>query len=126
MENGAAGPVSYPTPDVWFSDYTKRVGEFVEQGGGFGLLFRDVLESAGASLPESGEVDMQYISNLKTPTNQIVDYDTVFAMTLTNVWKTWLELAVALATPDQSVFALKNADLDTGEADDDKKQVFFA
>jgi hypothetical protein len=47
-------------------------------------------------------------------------------MTLDNVRKTWLELATALASPDQNVFALKNADLDTGEADDDKKQVFFA
>lgn len=125
MENGAVEPVSFPTPDVWFADYTKRVGEFVEQGGGFVLLFRDILEKAGACLPESGEVDMKYITNLKTPTNQVVDYDTVFAMTLANVRKTWLELAAALAAPDQNVFALKNADLDTGEADDDKKQVFF-
>jgi hypothetical protein len=126
MENGTAGPVSRPTPDVWFADYTKRVGEFVEQGGGFVLLFRDLLEKAGACLPESGEVDMKYITNLKTPTNLAVDYDTVFAMSLANVRKTWLELAAALAAPDQNVFALKNADLDTGEADDDKKQVFFA
>jgi hypothetical protein len=126
MENGVAGPVSCPTPDVWFADYTKRVGEFVERGGGFVLLFRDILEKAGACLPESGEVDMKYITNLKTPTNQTVDYDTVFAMTLANVRKTWLELVSTLAAPDQNVFALKNADLDTGEADDDKKQVFFA
>ena len=69
---------------------------------------------------------MKYITNLKTPTNLAVDYDTVFAMSLANVRKTWLELAAALAAPDQNVFALKNADLDTGEADDDKKQVFFA
>ena len=82
--------------------------------------------AAGACLPESGEVDMKYITNLKTPTNQTVDYDTVFAMTLANVRKTWLELAPALAPGDRSVFALKNADLDTGEADDDKKQIFFA
>ena len=73
-----------------------------------------------------GIVDMKYITNLKTPTNQTVDYDTVFAMTLANVRKTWLELAPALAPGDRSVFALKNADLDTGEADDDKKQIFFA
>ena len=124
--NGEPGPDSGPTPDVWFADYTKRVGEFVEQGGGFVLLFRDLLEKAGACLPESGEVDMKYITNLKTPTNLAVDYDTVFAMSLANVRKTWLELAAALAAPDQNVFALKNADLDTGEADDDKKQVFFA
>ncbi len=126
MENGVAGPVSCPAPDVWFADYTKRLGEFVEQGGGFILFFRDILESVGACLPESGEVDMQYITNLKTPTNQTVDYDAVFDMTLTNVRKTWLELSAALAARDQNVFALKNADLDTGEADDNKNQVFFA
>ena len=52
--------------------------------------------------------------------------DTVFAMTLDNVRKIWLELAAALAARDQNVFVLKNADLDTGVADDDKNQVFFA
>jgi hypothetical protein len=54
IKNGSIGPTSEPTPDVWFHDYTKRVGEFVEQGGGFVLFFRDILESKGVCLPESG------------------------------------------------------------------------
>ena len=126
MKNGAEGPLSAPTPDLWFADYTQRLGEYVEQGGGFVLLFRNILEKVGACLPESGEVDLKYITNLKTPTNQIVDYDAVFEMTLTNVRKTWLELAAALAARDRNVFALKNADLDTGEADVGGNQVFLA
>lgn len=47
-------------------------------------------------------------------------------MASTNVQKIWLELCASLDAKDPSVFALKNADLDTGEADDDKKQIFFA
>ena len=43
MTNGAPGPDAGPTPDVWFADYTKRVAQFVEQGGGFGLLLRELL-----------------------------------------------------------------------------------
>ncbi len=126
MENGSLGPVSDPTPEVWFTDYTKRLGEFVEQGGGFVLFLRDILESKGICLPESGEVDMKYIADLKTPTNQVVDYDAVFDMASTNVRTYWLQLAAALAARDQSLFALKNADLDTGESDDNKNQVFYA
>ena len=126
IENGAPGPVSDPTPDVWFSDYTKRVGEIVEQGGGFGLLFRDILEKMDACLPKSGEVDMTYITDLKTSTNKPVDYDTVIKMTLDNVRKTWLKLAATLEFGGRIAFGLKNANLDTGEADDDKSQIFIA
>jgi hypothetical protein len=126
IENGEPGPTSDPTPDVWFNDYTKRLGEYVEQGGGFVLFFRDILEKEGVCLPESGEVDMKYITDLKTPTNQPTNYDAVIDMTLANVRSTWLQLCAALAARDQTVFALKNADLDTGAADDDKKQIFFA
>jgi hypothetical protein len=126
IQNGEPGPTSGPTPDVWFADYTQRLGEYVEQGGGFILFFREILEKEGVCLPESGEVDMKYIADLKTPTNQPTNYDAVFDMTLANVRSTWLQLCGALAARDQRVFALKNADLDTGEADDDKKQIFFA
>jgi hypothetical protein len=123
--NGEPGPTAAPTPDSWFADYTKRLGEFVEQGGGFMLFFREISVAEGLCLPKSGQVDMKYVTDLKTPTNQATNYDEVFAMTLANVKKTWLELCAALAARDQSVFALKNADLDTGEADDDKQQIFF-
>jgi hypothetical protein len=126
IENGSPGPVSDPTPDTWFVDYTKRLGEYVEQGGGFVLFIRDVLGAKGMCLPRSGKVNAKYIKKLKTPDGQITDYDAVFKAALNNVRKTWLELAPALASGDGSVFALKNADLDTGEADDDKKQIFFA
>ena len=69
---------------------------------------------------------MKYITDLKTPSNQAVNYDEVFKMTLANVRSTWLQLCSALDAKNQNAFALKNADLDTGEADDDKKQIFFA
>jgi hypothetical protein len=126
MENGSPGPTSGPLPDVWFADYTKRLGEFVEQGGGFVLFFRDLLEAEGACLPSSGEVDMKYIKELKTPNGQATDYDAVFEMTLANVRSTWVELCGALAASDQKLFVLKNADLDTGLTDADRSQVFFA
>ena len=126
MENGAPGPTADPIPDVWFGDYTKRLAEFVEQGGGFLLFLRDLLESEGVCLPESGEVDMKYITNLKTPSNQATDYDSVFDLSLANVRSTWTQLAMALAARDQNVFALQNANLDTGVADDSGSQVFFA
>ena len=126
MVNGASGPTADPTPDVWFEHYTTRLGKYVEQGGGFVLFFRDFLESEGVCLPPSGEVDMKYITELKTPTGQATNYDEVFEMTLTHVRTTWLQPCAALAAGNQNVFVLKNADLDTGEADDDKKQVFFA
>jgi hypothetical protein len=123
--NGEPGPTAAPTPDAWFADYTRRLGEFAEQGGGFVLFFREILVAERVSLPKSGQVDMKYITDLKTPTGQATNYDEVFKMTLTNVQTTWLELCAALAAKDQNRFALKNADLDTGEADDDKKQIFF-
>lgn len=69
---------------------------------------------------------MKYITDLKTPTGQPINYDQVFDLALANVRSTWLQLCAALAAKDQKVFALKNADLDTGEADEDKKQIFFA
>jgi len=126
IENGEPGPTADPTPDVWFSDYTKRLGEFVEQGGGFVLFFRELMVAEGACLPPSGEVDMKYITDLKTPTGQATNYDAVFEMTLANVRSTWVQLCAALAAKNQAVFALRNADLDTGEADGDKTQIFFA
>jgi hypothetical protein len=126
IENGSVGPTGSPAPDAWFHDYTTRLGEFVEQGGGFVLFLRDALESAGYCLPDSGEVDMKYIKDLRTPTGQLVDYNEVFDMAVTNVRTIWLQLAGALAAKDQAVFVLKNADLDTGEADDTGNQIFFA
>jgi hypothetical protein len=126
MENGSQGPADEPTPDVWFHDYTTRLSEYVEQGGGFVLFFRDILESKGFCLPNSGEVDMKYIRNLTTPNGQLLDYDTLFDLALANVRKIWLQLLAALAARDQNVFALRNADLDTGKADDNGNQIFFA
>jgi hypothetical protein len=126
MENGEPGPVSDPTPDVWFVDYTKRLGEYAEQGGGFVLFIRDVLGAKGMCLPRSGKVNVNYIKKLKTPAGQDTNYDDVFDMALNNVRKTWLQLVPAIEARDGNVFAIKNANLDTGEADDDKKQIFFA
>jgi hypothetical protein len=124
LADGVQGPTDHPTPPVWFSDYTRRAAEYVEHGGGFVLFLRDLIEAEGLSLPESGKVDMKYITDLKTPNGQPTNYDAVFDKAVENVQKIWLQLAAALAARNQDVFALKNADLDTGEADDDKTQVF--
>ena len=126
IENGSPGPTSDPTPDVWFHHYTKRLGEIVEQGAGFILFFRDFLETEGLCLPKSGEVEMKYITELKTATGEDTNYDAVFESALNNVRSTWEELARAIAAKDQTLFVLKNANLDTGEADDNRQQVFVS
>jgi hypothetical protein len=126
MENGADPPVSAPTPDAWFHEYVQRLGVFVEQGGGFALFIRDILEDQAVCLPESGEVDPQYVTHLKTARGLDTDYDAVFGEALRHVRDTWEQLAAAIAAQQPQVFALKNANLDTGEADDNRSQVFPA
>ena len=78
------------------------------------------------TLPWSKDVEMKYITKLKTPPGEDTDYDAVFSMTQDNVRSTWRELVSALSAGDLAAFALKNADLDTGKADDNGNQVFFA
>ena len=124
IENGTSGPTSGPTPDTWFHDYTERLAEFVEQGGGFCLFFRELLVEEGLTLPASGEIDLKYITALKTPSGQPTHYDQVFASAVANVSNTWKQLAQAIAGKNEVLFALKNADLDTGEADDNQQQIF--
>lgn len=125
MQNGASGPSSAPAPDAWFAEYAKRLHVYVAKGGGFPIFIRDLLEAKAVFLPKSGKVNQTYIRKLKTSTNQETDYDKVFASALANVRKTWEELAKALAANDQNVFAMKNANLDTGEADDASGQIFI-
>ena len=126
MQNGSPGPTSDPTPDAWFHAYTKRLGEFVEQGGGFPIFLHNIIEKEAATLPFFKDIERKDIDQLLTPPGQSVNYDAVFAMTLDNVRSTWRDLAIALGVPGEPVFALKNADLDTGKADDNGNQVFFA
>jgi hypothetical protein len=126
MENGSEPPTADPTPDAWFHHYTKRLGEFVEQGGGFPIFLHGPLVAEAISLPLFKDVEMKYITQLKTPPGQDIDYDTVFSMTLDNIRSTWIQLARAIGAKDQTVFALNNADLDTGKMDDNGNQVFFA
>jgi len=126
--NGATPlPTGSPAPDAWYHDYTTRQAEFAELGGGFVFFFRDVIEEIGLSLPASQKVDVEkYIKNLKTPTGESTNYDEVFSIAQDNVHRVWRKLCVANDGRNRQLFALENADLDTGLTDGDHTQISLA
>jgi hypothetical protein len=119
-----AVPAQPPEPDKWHKAFVKIVNKVMEEGGSFPPLSRHILEKEALLYTDRSKIDGSYIENLEVPGGDRKHYREVFSEAQKNVLEGWNQLGKALSRQNAELFAIKNADLDTG-LDQDGKLIYW-
>lgn len=115
-------------PDIakWHKFFLLMVDKIAEEGNHLIPIARHVAANvAGLTYPSVGDVDQQYISNLKVPGGQM-NYDDIFDRAICNVGKVWKVVANSvLNKSDEYLTEIGNWNLDTGRDTTNNKLVFW-
>jgi len=113
-----------PKIDLWHAAFY-NIMNITEEGAGLFALARHVAVNAGLTYPRRNKIDMQYISNLKTPKGEM-HYDEIFDLAQGNILRIWALIAAAVYenSNDYKGFLGEEWSLDTG-LDANNKLVFW-